>query len=124
MNVPSESTGERAIKAELEHMGIRYEQEKDISSLYGDTKSHRRADFYLPDYDVYIEFLGGWDAPDEEKREPARRPRPRRRPAPSGTMPISRPTDARDLRTAKTRIRRIARRTPRPPKGSAGHANI
>ncbi len=58
MNNHPESPGERAVKAELEHLGIRYIQEHKIFGLRGDTKAYREADFYLPDYDIYIEYLG------------------------------------------------------------------
>lgn len=63
-----ETAGERAIKAELDNLKISYEQEKQILRLKGDTKSFRVADFYLPDYDCYIEFLGNWDTNEEHKK--------------------------------------------------------
>ncbi len=63
-----ESPGERAIKAELRHLKIRFYQEKKITGLRGDTKSYRIADFYLPQYDAYIEFLGGWNSGEDEQR--------------------------------------------------------
>lgn len=63
-----ESDGERAVRAALEHLKIKYEQEKEISFLKDDAKRSRRADFFLPAYNVYVEYLGGWDAPNPQER--------------------------------------------------------
>lgn len=68
-----ESDGETAIRAILERSHIKFEQEKEIHNLRGDTKRFRTADFYLPEHDVYIEFLGGWDKRDPEEQEGERR---------------------------------------------------
>lgn len=64
----SETTGERSIKAELTKLGLKFIQEKAILGLKGDTKHYRVADFYLPDYDVYIEFFGNWNTNEEHKK--------------------------------------------------------
>lgn len=56
-----ETPGERAVKAELRHLNISYEQEKKIHDLGYDPKKFRIADFYLPQHDIYIEFLGNWN---------------------------------------------------------------
>ena len=52
-----ESDGERAVRAALESLGIKYEQEKEIHFLKGDYQGSRRADFFLPKYNVYLEYL-------------------------------------------------------------------
>lgn len=66
--IPEESDGERAVKAALKHKKIHFQQECEIRGLIGDSKKFRRADFYLPDYGIYIEFFGGWNSRDPEKR--------------------------------------------------------
>ncbi len=71
-----ESDGERAIRVTLDELNIEYEQEKLVESgrrLRNDTKKFRRADFYLPEYKTYLEYLGGWDKRDEEKRKEERK---------------------------------------------------
>jgi len=69
-----ESSGEKQIRRTLEQdLKIKFEQEKEIYGLIGDSAKFRRADFYLPDYDLYIEFLGGWDHPDFSEREKERK---------------------------------------------------
>ncbi len=69
-----ESDGETAIAAILRKMNVSFEPEKVITGLKGDTHSYRKADFYLPDYDIFVEFFGGWDTPNpkERKKERAR----------------------------------------------------
>ena len=62
-----ESPGETAIRANLEKLELKYRQEEKISNLSDDTKQFRTADFYLPDYNIYIEYLGGWDSSEKEK---------------------------------------------------------
>ena len=68
--MPEETSGERAVKAELRHLKIDFEQEKVIHNLTGDTTktNSRRADFYLPKYDLYIEYFGsvGHDEDNQE----------------------------------------------------------
>lgn len=68
-----ESDGERHIRTTLEQLEIPYEQEKEIKFLEGDLKEFRRADFFLPTMNMYIEFLGGWNASDDVKRDEERR---------------------------------------------------
>ncbi len=57
------SEGEEIIEMYLDDQGIKYQREVEITGLRGDTKSVRRADFYLPWYKVYLEFLGEWNTP-------------------------------------------------------------
>ncbi len=48
---------------------IRYKKEYEIKDLKGDHNySLRRADFYLPWFNLYIEFEGKWNVPDGRKR--------------------------------------------------------
>lgn len=61
------SEGEEYIRDFLEEWNIKYEREKEVLGLVGDTKSYRRADFYLPKYDLYIEFLGQWNSGGEHR---------------------------------------------------------
>lgn len=52
--------GEEFVMDFLKEVGIKYEREKKVVGLKGDTRQYRIADFYLPKYDVYIEFFGLW----------------------------------------------------------------
>ncbi len=70
-----ETPGERAVKAELRHLGLRFIQEEKITGLKWDSKQVRYADFYLPDYDVYIEFLGSQNTSAEHRIEYAKKKR-------------------------------------------------
>ena len=56
-----ETDGEGAVKYALDKMGIEFEPEVIIPKLKGDKKDHRIADFYLPESDIYIEYLGCWN---------------------------------------------------------------
>jgi len=67
-----ESFGEKTIRLALDELGLRYVPEQEITFLKGDSKKSRRADFYLPRQDVYIGFVGGWEAPDPDERESER----------------------------------------------------
>ena len=42
-------------------------QVKIVRNLKGDSKSYRVADFYLPRYDMYVEFLGQWDVNEDAR---------------------------------------------------------
>jgi hypothetical protein len=55
------SEGEEFIEMYLEDQGIKYKREVEISKLEGDYKAYRVADFYLPQYKVYMEFFGKWN---------------------------------------------------------------
>jgi hypothetical protein len=57
--VPSE--GEEFLKAFFDEYGIKNEPEKIIPKLKDDFKQYRIADFYLPEYKVYVEFFGLWN---------------------------------------------------------------
>ncbi|KAA5823573.1 hypothetical protein FPF71_12790 [Algibacter amylolyticus] len=64
-NEPSE--GELFLQEYFESEGIRYRAEVPILKLNNDSKSHRVADFYLPYYGLYVEFLGKWFVSEKEK---------------------------------------------------------
>ncbi|MFH1399463.1 MAG: hypothetical protein ABIG95_05115 [Candidatus Woesearchaeota archaeon] len=68
MSSHPETSGERAIKAELKYLKIRFEQEKTIYGLKYDSKSYRVADFYLPDFDAFVEFFGQWDSGEHHRQ--------------------------------------------------------
>ncbi len=53
-----ESEGEIYLTHLFKKWGIKYEKQKKIEQLKGDTKSYRVADFYLPKFNLYIEFNG------------------------------------------------------------------
>lgn len=61
------SEGEEIIRDFLEDEGFTFKREVELNGLFNDSKSFRRADFYLPKYGVYIEFLGGWNNNKEER---------------------------------------------------------
>jgi hypothetical protein len=69
--LPSEtelmSEGEGIIRDFFEYEGIKYEQEVELSHLRNDSKQFRRADFFLPKYGLYVEFLGGWNNNKDER---------------------------------------------------------
>lgn len=72
---PNISDAEIAVEGALKDLGIRYlrdtkEAPLKLQGLIGDTSQHRRPDFYLPEYDCYIEVFGGWN--DEEYRRKAK----------------------------------------------------
>jgi hypothetical protein len=62
------SEGEKYIESFLKHEKIKYRKEQHIEGLLDDSKSHRKADFYLPKYKVYIEFFGQWNVPEQRER--------------------------------------------------------
>jgi hypothetical protein len=59
--------GEIFLREFLNSEGIKYISEFKLPPLTGDSKSYRIADFYLPNYNVYIEFLGRWNMSEEDK---------------------------------------------------------
>lgn len=61
------SEGEKYIAEYLKSERIKFKQEVPIVNLKGDTKNHRRADFYLTNYKVYIEFYGRWNNTKEDR---------------------------------------------------------
>ena len=61
------SEGERFIAYYLRDEQIKFKQEVTIVKLRNDVKSHRRADFYLPQYKTYVEFFGRWSHSEEDR---------------------------------------------------------
>ena len=51
----------------LDDMGIKYIREVELNNLREDTAKFRRADFYLPKYNVYVEFQGRWNNSKEDR---------------------------------------------------------
>jgi len=68
MKTTKETEGEDLIADFLEEKSIEFERYKKINNLNNDDKTFREADFYLPTYKVYIEFLGQWNNPGEKER--------------------------------------------------------
>ena len=68
MDSHEETPGERAVKAELNYLKLKFEQEKRITGLRGDSKQFRDVDFYLPELDICIEFLGNWNTSKEHRQ--------------------------------------------------------
>lgn len=62
------SEGEELIREYLEEEVIKAISQKDILNLKNDSSSKRIADFYLPDYKVYIEFFGQYSNPKHRER--------------------------------------------------------
>lgn len=61
------SEGEKLLAEFFEENLIKFESEKVISDLKGDEFPYRKADFYLPQYKTYVEFLGKWH--DEKAKQ-------------------------------------------------------
>jgi hypothetical protein len=64
---PKISEGEEYILDFLKEERIGFEREKKIPDLRGDGPAYRIADFYLPDYCIYLEFFGQWNHGEEHK---------------------------------------------------------
>ena len=62
------SEGELFIEDFFKNYEIKYKSQIKIENLKGDTASYRVADFYLPKYKVYIEFLGQWNTSENKER--------------------------------------------------------
>ena len=67
-----ESEGEIYLSHLFKKWGIKFEKQKKIERLQGDSKSYRVADFYLPKFNVYVEFNGHYrdhrEQYDEKKK--------------------------------------------------------
>jgi len=61
------SEGEKFIADYLKSESIKFETEVKIMGLRNDPFKYRRADFFLTDLNVYIEFYGGWNNSKEER---------------------------------------------------------
>ena len=67
-------SGEKLIEVILDKHKIRYDRRKKMK-LKKDTKNYRIPDFYLPDYNMVIEFFGSWLVPENKKFEERERKR-------------------------------------------------
>ena len=61
------SEGEAFLEDYFKSTNISFEAEKPIVGLRNDLKNYRKADFYLPKLDIYVEFLGRWIHSKEER---------------------------------------------------------
>lgn len=61
------SEGELYLQEYFDSEGIAYKTEVPIVGLRNDSKAYRLADFYLPNYGIYVEFLGKWFVSDAER---------------------------------------------------------
>lgn len=62
------SEGEELIAEYFTEENIKFKREYELNFLQNDSKSYRKADFYLPKYKVFIEFFGRWNL-DKNKEE-------------------------------------------------------
>jgi hypothetical protein len=63
------SSEELFIKYFLEENDFKFESEVLIEDLKGDDKAYRRADFYLTNYKVYLEYFGNYNSTKERRAE-------------------------------------------------------
>ena len=63
-----DSEGEELIREFFEDIGVEVVPKKIIYNLDDDNREFREADFYLPRYNLYVEFLGKWNNPDDRRR--------------------------------------------------------
>ena len=68
MDNNEETVGEDLIADFFEEKGIKAKRYPTLPRLDDDAKWFRKPDFYLPEYKVYVEFLGQWDKPEHQKR--------------------------------------------------------
>ncbi len=69
LGVQVRSRSEQRIAEYFESLGIRYEYERELVARFW--IFHQKVsspDFYLPDYDVYVEFWGMLDVKDDDDR--------------------------------------------------------
>ncbi len=53
---------EMFIRNYLEEQGIKYIAEYKLENLFGDKKSYRKVDYYLPKFKVYVEYFGMYNS--------------------------------------------------------------
>jgi len=68
MEKNEESAGEDLIEDFLEEKAIEFKKQPKILILDNGIRTYRKADFFLQQYKVYIEFLGEWNKPEGQKR--------------------------------------------------------
>lgn len=64
-NYPTE--GEEIIEEFFKDKNIKYIRNKEIR-LQGDSRDHRKPDFFLPKFKLYVEFLGQWQTAEHKDR--------------------------------------------------------
>lgn len=62
-----ESEGEEYIAEYFDAIEMEYRRQHVIENLDDKYASYRKADFYLPKYNVMVEFAGGWNRSEEER---------------------------------------------------------
>ena len=65
--VPSE--GELYLAEYFKMLDIKYKEQVPIVGLINDTKKYRLADFYLEEYNVYVEYNGFWQENKDHYKE-------------------------------------------------------
>lgn len=69
LGVPVRSRAERTIADYLESIGVRYEYERELVARFWIFRRKVSCpDFYLPEYDVYVEYWGMLDVKDDYER--------------------------------------------------------
>lgn len=64
------SHAEQKIAGYFESIGLRYEYERELTARFWIfTQTISRPDFYLPDFDVYVEYWGLLDVEDDYDRK-------------------------------------------------------
>lgn len=86
-----QGTWERDIAMELERRNVKWERCKPIPYIIDDIDKHYTPDFYLPEYNVYLEVKGYWWGNDKEKMDAV----------------VKQHTDKRFVIVEKTEYRRI-----------------
>ena len=64
--ISMDSSWEAQCAEKLDDLGVRWERTEDLKLKYIDKRAQTRnysPDFYLPDYDIYIEVKGYWTTP-------------------------------------------------------------
>lgn len=61
MNQQTRSEGELFLESFFRNNKIKFQAEKAIRNLKADSHEYRVADFYLPRFDIYVEFQGLWN---------------------------------------------------------------
>jgi len=62
------SEGELFLQEYFMENEIEFKEEFKTQNLKGDSKSYRVADFYLPEYKVFVEFFGQWNHEQHKER--------------------------------------------------------
>ena len=60
--------GEYYVAKYLQDLKIKFETQRVIKGLTNDSKNLRRIDFYLSEYDVYLEYNGQWDVNEYHRK--------------------------------------------------------